>query len=229
MATQSLCNKLIANDPAFTECKLFVSTHDEMSLVIASLKRNTTLQTVELNSECLFPDFPALVVLLVAAFMDHPKLKGVVLDSVRCNDFGPIALAFLKSERLSSLTLKHSVVTETIVSQLGLLLTENALESLVLQSCRSDSSSGEGRRKPLDLSGAITSNRSLKELAITNTLVTEETVRDISRFIRENQVLETIRLGTEVFYEAYNSLAMQLCVLSAVQGHESVRRFIFAC
>jgi Ran GTPase-activating protein (RanGAP) involved in mRNA processing and transport len=224
MNAQALCDKLVANDAALTELVIILELFDdaELKLVLEAAKKNKTVKKVRLDGNydgCTsFLTVPAALS-LASVVSEHPEIQQIEFNMLECLDFGPIALAIQQNRKLTRLQLQNCRVPPNLVECIRWLLTENALESMTLQTIFTE------RHPPYDIYGALFGNSSLKELVLQDyngDVIGSETFQAIPHMIRTSQVFETINLIlSDTMTDRYEFVGL---VAQAAEGHASLNK-----
>jgi hypothetical protein len=166
-----------------------------LKLILDAAKKNKTVKKVRVvgfytsrgRSSSL--SVPAALS-LASVVSEHPEIQEIEFRVLEGINFGPIALAIQQNRKLTRLLLHDCRLNPNLVECIRWLLTENALESVVLESNRSDG------QPSFDISGALLGNSSLKELVIHDYTgyIDSKTFLAIPHMIRANQDFETITL-----------------------------------
>jgi hypothetical protein len=164
---QALCDKLVANDAALTILVIMLKDVDdaELKLILGATKKNKTVKAVRVvgytnvnRDEAMSLSVPAALS-LASAVSEHPEIQEFEFVGVTFIEFGPIALAIVvqQNPRFTRLIFYRCRVTPNLVECIRWLLTENALESLVIVGCTNDD-----EEPPFDISGTLLGSSSLK-------------------------------------------------------------------
>jgi hypothetical protein len=223
MSVQALCDRLVANDAALTELVIILDRTDdaELKLILDSAKENKTVKTVRLdgNYNGFATSLSVPVALSLASVIsEHPEIQEIELYAVKFIGFGPIALAIQQNRKLTRLLFVTCQVTPNLEECIRWLLTENALESVVLGNNFKDG------KTSFDISGALLGNSSLKKLVIHDyyDVVGSETFQAIPHMIRTNQDFETIILSlSATTTDRYELVRL---VAQAAEGHASLNK-----
>jgi Ran GTPase-activating protein (RanGAP) involved in mRNA processing and transport len=193
----------------------------ELKLILDAAKKNKTLKKVLLVGSTyggtMSLSVPAALS-LASVVSEHPKIQEIEFCNVSFIEFGPIALAIQHSRKLTRLLLVRCEVTQNLVECIRWLLTENALESMTLNYNQRDEDS------PLDISGALLRNSSLKELVIhdEDRVFGSETFQAIPHMIRTNHDFETIDLSpSNDMTDRYELVRL---IAQAAEGHASLNK-----
>lgn len=223
---EALCDKLVANHPRFTELDLslilFNDDDEDLELVFEAARKNHTLEKMTISGNAHGVALSVRAAWSLAfAVSTHPKMKELYFFNIEIKDFGAIALAIRQNEILTHLRLDSCThLTTDLMENIRCLLSANLLESLSVINCEC------AENQPLDLSGALRSNRSLKRLVLRNgenetMVVSPETIHDISILLSANNVIDSLELSK---IDLMSSLV--LLIARAVEGHESLTKLV---
>jgi hypothetical protein len=218
MSVQTLCDRLVANEAALTELCIKIDVVDdaELKLILDSAKKNKTLKKVRLEGSILFPKSLVSVPValsLASVISEHPEIQEIGFNVVKFIEFGPIALAIQQNRNLTRLWFGFCQVTPNHVECIRWLLTQNALESVVLIGNECDGKSS------FDISGALLGNSSLKEVVLNDysDVFGSETFQAIPHMIRTNQDVETIDIYlSDTMTDRYE---LGRLIAQAAEGH----------
>jgi hypothetical protein len=161
---EAACPSSLRNDPTQTILSIYLGLIDDSELkpLFDALKKNKVVKLLRVDTSTSNTS-PVLSVdaalSLASAVSVHPGIKGLSFSyGVSFEKFSPIALAVQSNNNLTHLELRQCEVTPKLAKSLSFLLTENALESLVLKTV-----SIRQRVQSLDISRGLLSNKSLKE------------------------------------------------------------------
>jgi hypothetical protein len=154
---------------------------------------------------------------LASALQVRHEMNELSFVNVNIIEFSAISLSFEKSQR-TYLYFERCEMTPNLMENIRFLLAANARRSLSKTDCR------HAEDQPIDLSGAIRSNQSLRNLTLTNEpgsevemVVSQETIHDIPFFLRENQDVLYIDLqGISIGSHEVSLIA------KAAEGHDSL-------
>lgn len=235
MATEdvdALCAQLKENNPYLTHVAFHLKNDGRVEKIASALQQNKTLVSMGLfgpRSVDFFlgnqyaADFSCSsndALLLGAAMLSHPKLSDVCFGSMEFEDFGPIARAFRRNERLTYLEISD-IKRPNFDTDLKLLLDSEALRHLSLYGAiwRTE----DEPDALMNLAGALGNNRSLKELILDGIHLSEETEQDVARLIRENQNLSKVYLN-----DILTSNVNIARAIGAAHHHSSLKEFHFS-
>lgn len=132
-----------------------------------------------------------------SALMVHSEINDLSFIRVEIEELSAISLAFQQRETSIRLQLEGCDMTPNLTKNLRCLLTADTLESLILvdgQNCAED--------QPLDLSGALRCNQSLKKLFKQKTdgyeqtmAFSPETIQNIHILLRTNEDIQMLFLS----------------------------------
>jgi hypothetical protein len=186
---QALCSKLTANDPTLTELDIDLqeTDYDQLTIILNTIKKNETVKKLIFRNDVLGV---GASLNLAAIVLVHPEIQELVFMNVSIVEFRSIAHAVQKNEKLTRLVLENCAMMRYLVDCIHWLLTEDAIESLVL---KSNTYQEEER---LDISEALLHNKSLKELQLHDNhgVFRTKTFQAIPRMLQVNQHVETIDL-----------------------------------
>lgn len=165
-----ICERLVANDPNFTELEFDSGyferlSDDDWETFAEAMKQNTTISSLTMWGSL---NRVSAEISLADAIRAHPKLKSIAFGRMKFAQFSTIAKAIAQNKNLDSLKMKWCDMPPETKESIGLLLKSNALASLSLRGCDDDLHGNEDSRhaSAADLSGALCHNQSLKRLAL---------------------------------------------------------------
>jgi hypothetical protein len=216
----------VANDAALTELEIDLDVLDDadLKLILDAAKTNKTVKKLIVTDSGQGRPMGVPVALSLASVVsEHPEIQGIEFYDVSFIEFGPIALAIRQNHKLTGLLLHECRGSPNLVECFRWLLTENALESMTLQT--NSFSDGD---PPFDIYGALSGNSSLKKLVLHDEygVFCSETFQAIPHMIRTNQDFETLDLSlSETITDRFELVRL---VTQAAKGHASLNKLAIA-
>lgn len=221
---REICEELVANETDWMHIEYQGIRDSEWYAIGEALKRNASLGTLGIEhggfggSRVLSLRAASSLALGIAS---HPSLHLLSFDNARFTEFSAIMMAIIQNSKLQKLEMCACCISPCVKQVLEILLTENALESLVLRDSRNQDEDPDA----VDLPNVSCRNQSLKELEIHNNegvALTARTLDGITRMLATNDRIERLRLDCDglggVASEAIASL------VQGTIGHVSLRQ-----